>query len=86
MVQPIDPESITHGDEVIGEPMQTQASRCWNTRFDETIKEFGFSQNVDEPCVYKKVSGSAVVFLVLYVDDILLMETMSLSFSKSRFG
>ena len=28
-----------------------QASRSWNIRFDETIKEFGFSQNEDEPCV-----------------------------------
>ena len=50
-----------------------QASRSWNIRFDETIKEFGFSQNLDEPCVYKKTSGSAVLFLVLYVDDILLI-------------
>ena len=50
-----------------------QASRSWNIRFDETIKEFGFSQNLDEPCVYKKTSGSAVVFLMLYVDDILLI-------------
>ena len=50
-----------------------QASASWNIRFDETIKEFGFSQNLDEPCVYKKTSGSAVVFLVLYVDDILLI-------------
>ena len=32
----------------------------------------GFSQNTDEPCVYKKVSGSAVIFLVLYVDDLLI--------------
>ena len=38
-----------------------------------TIKEFGFLQNQDEACVYKKVSGSVVVFLVLYVDDILLI-------------
>ena len=30
-------------------------------------------KNEDEPCVYKKVSGSAIVFLVLYVDDILLI-------------
>ena len=30
-------------------------------------------KNEDEPCVYKKVSGSAIVFLVLYVDDILLV-------------
>ncbi|KAL8126204.1 hypothetical protein AgCh_013480 [Apium graveolens] len=28
---------------------------------------------VYEPCVYKKVSGSTVTFLVLYVDDILLI-------------
>ena len=50
-----------------------EASRSWNIHFDETIKEFGFSQNLDEPCVYKKVSGSVIVFLVLYVDDILLL-------------
>ena len=49
-----------------------QASRSWNIRFDKTIKEFGFSQNSDEPCVYKKVSWNAIVFPVLYVDDILL--------------
>ena len=42
-----------------------QASRSWNLRFDEAIKEFGFIKNEDEPCVYKKVSESAVVFLVL---------------------
>jgi hypothetical protein len=50
-----------------------QASQSWNLRFDEVVKEFGFIKNIEEPCVYKKVSGSAVVFLVLYVDDILLM-------------
>ena len=33
---------------------------------------FGFSQNLDEPCMYKK-KRSVVVFLVLYVDDILLI-------------
>ena len=37
------------------------------------IKGFGFHQNKEEPCVYKKESGSAVVFLILYVDDILLI-------------
>src|SRR5262249_12969305 len=50
-----------------------QASRCWNLRFDEAVKEFGFIKNEDEPCVYKKISGSTVVFVVLYVDDILLI-------------
>ena len=50
-----------------------QASRSWNLRFDEAVKEFSFMKNEDEPCVYNKVSGSAIVFLVLYVDDILLI-------------
>ena len=50
-----------------------QASRSWNLRFDETIKTYGFEQNVDEPCVYKLIDNHKVVFLVLYVDDILLI-------------
>nr|GEW82781.1 retrotransposon protein, putative, Ty1-copia subclass [Tanacetum cinerariifolium] len=50
-----------------------QPSRSWNKRFDEKIKKIGLTQYSDEPCVYLKASGSNVVFLVLYVDDILLM-------------
>ncbi|GJZ45458.1 retrotransposon protein, putative, ty1-copia subclass [Tanacetum coccineum] len=44
-----------------------------NKRFDEEIKNISFTQNPDEPCVYLKASGNNVVFLVLYVDDILHM-------------
>ncbi|KAJ9561627.1 hypothetical protein OSB04_006787 [Centaurea solstitialis] len=50
-----------------------QASRSWNLHFDERIKEFGFTKSEFEPCVYTKFSGSIVTFLVLYVDDILLI-------------
>src|SRR6266496_3274702 len=50
-----------------------QASRSWNLRFDEVIKTFGFIQVYREACIYKKVSGSSIAFLVLYVDDILLI-------------
>ena len=42
-------------------------------RFDEAISKFGFIKNPNESCVYKKVSGSDIAFLVLYVDDILLI-------------
>ncbi|GJS17689.1 hypothetical protein Tco_0412161 [Tanacetum coccineum] len=34
-----------------------QASRSWNKRFDEEIKKIGFTQTLDEPCVYLKASG-----------------------------
>ena len=50
-----------------------QASRSWNKRFDEAVNKFGFIKNQEESCVYKKVSGSKIAFLVLYVDDILLI-------------
>jgi hypothetical protein len=50
-----------------------QTSRSWNIHFDEVVKGFGFIKNEEETCVYKKASGSALVFLVLYVDDILLI-------------
>jgi hypothetical protein len=39
-----------------------QASQSWNLCFDEVVKGFGFIKNVEEPCVYKKVSGNTVVF------------------------
>ena len=50
-----------------------QASRSQNIKFDQSVKSFGFVQSPDEPCVYKKSSSNVVVFLVLYVDDILLI-------------
>ena len=50
-----------------------QASRSWNICFDEVVQGFGFIKNEEEACVYKKESGSSVAFLILYVDDILLI-------------
>ena len=50
-----------------------QASRSLNHHFDEAIHSYSFIKNDDEPYIYKKVSGSQLTFLVLYVDDILLM-------------
>nr|GFA66862.1 retrotransposon protein, putative, Ty1-copia subclass [Tanacetum cinerariifolium] len=50
-----------------------QASKSWNKRFNKEVKKIGLTQNPDEPCVYFKASGGNVAFLILYVDDILLM-------------
>ena len=51
-----------------------QALRSWNIHFDETVKSFGFIKNINKICVYKKTSGSTIIFLILYVDDILLIK------------
>ena len=53
-----------------------QASRSWNIIFDQAIKSFGFEQNLDEPCVYKRHQDEVVMFLVLYVDVFYSLETM----------
>ncbi|KAL0420684.1 UNVERIFIED_CONTAM: hypothetical protein Slati_3091300 [Sesamum latifolium] len=50
-----------------------QVSRSWNTRFDEVIRGYDFTKNDYDPCIYKKISRSSVAYLVLYVDDILLI-------------
>ena len=42
MDQPTDPESITHGDEVIGEPVETQAPRR-STRVHTVPEKLDFS-------------------------------------------
>ena len=41
-----------------------QASWSWNIRFVELIKAYGFIQTFGKACIYKKVSGSSVAFLI----------------------
>ncbi|GJZ54598.1 retrovirus-related pol polyprotein from transposon TNT 1-94, partial [Tanacetum coccineum] len=49
-----------------------QASRQWYIKFNDTITSFGLEEiNVDQ-YIYRKISGSKFIFLVRYVDDILL--------------
>jgi hypothetical protein len=49
-----------------------QASRQWSLKFDRTIKGFGFKENVEDNCIYAKFKNGKYIFLILYVDDILL--------------
>ncbi|KAJ9544451.1 hypothetical protein OSB04_024158 [Centaurea solstitialis] len=41
-------------------------------KFHQVITSFGYQVNLVEDCVYHKFSGSSVIFLILYVDDILI--------------
>ena len=50
-----------------------QASKNWNMHFNKMIKMYGFVRNGEEHCIYKWAIDSVVIFLVLYVDDILLI-------------
>ena len=41
--------------------------------FDEVVTGLGFIKSEEGACLYKKKSGSSIVFLILYVDGILLI-------------
>ncbi|RDY12809.1 hypothetical protein CR513_02346, partial [Mucuna pruriens] len=49
-----------------------QPSYQWYHKFHQVITSCGFEANVVDDCVYHKFSGSKCIFLILYVDDILL--------------
>jgi hypothetical protein len=62
-----------------------QASRQWYLKFDETIRSFGFKENEDN-CIYAKFRSRKFIFLILYVDDILLASShVSLLLETKRF-
>ena len=42
-------------------------------RFDRAIRSYNFINNEDEPCVYKKINEIVIPFLVLYMDDIIII-------------
>jgi hypothetical protein len=49
-----------------------QASRQWYLKFNDTIKIFGFKENIEDYCVYAKFESGKYIFLILYVDEIQL--------------
>ena len=49
-----------------------QASQKWYFKFHQVIISFGFGVNLVDDCIYHRFRGSKYIFLVLYVNDILL--------------
>jgi hypothetical protein len=49
-----------------------QASRQWYFKFDQVIKNFGIKEIEVDNCISTKFTGSNFIFLILYVDEILL--------------
>jgi len=49
-----------------------QSSKSWYFRFHEAITLFGFAMVSEDHCVYVKKTIRGIMFLTLYVHDILL--------------
>lgn len=63
-----------------------QTSKQWYLKFHETIRKFGFSKNQEDNCVYAKFKNGKFIFLILYVDDILLASSdVSLLLEMKKF-
>ena len=59
-------------------------------KFDKIIRTFGFKENEEDNYIYAKFKNGKFIFLILYVDDILLassdvdllLETKKFLFSR----
>ena len=49
-----------------------QASRQWYLKFHDVVPSLDFEENTVDSCIYLKINGRKFIFLILYVDDILL--------------
>jgi hypothetical protein len=50
-----------------------QSPRMWYQKFDTYILGLGFSRSKVDHCVYSKLVGDHFIYVVLYVDDMLLI-------------
>lgn len=55
-----------------------QASRCWNKRFTDFLKKYGFIQCQADSCIYVGIFKQVKVILILYVDDALIVSESKL--------
>nr|KAJ0196743.1 hypothetical protein LSAT_V11C700360620 [Lactuca sativa] len=49
-----------------------QAPRKWNEKLSNSLISFGFKQSYNDYSMFVKVSGKLIVFLLVYVDDIIV--------------
>jgi hypothetical protein len=65
-----------------------QAGRAWNKKMDQALIELGFKPLQTDSCVYVKRSGSSVMYLLVYVDDLLLVtnDTAQLAATKAALS
>lgn len=61
-----------------------QASSQWYLKFGELVTNNGLKENIVNWCIYMKVSGRTFIFMVSYVDVLLLATNDIAMFSKTK--
>lgn len=70
------PPSYEHGQEVCKLNKSIyglkQASRQWNLKLMSVLKNIGMKSSSVDPCVYYKNEDGSIVYILIYVDDLLI--------------
>lgn len=49
-----------------------QSPRCLNAALNNQLKQMGFTESHNNPCIYHKKIGVETFYIAVYVDDIIL--------------
>jgi hypothetical protein len=61
-----------------------QAPRAWNQRLTDDLKHSGFKPLINAESVFSSIIDGSVVYLIIYVDDILVVAASELALSKVK--
>ena len=60
------------------------APRAWNRKWNEMVTSQGFKQLQSDTCVYRRDEGSRRIWVLMYVDDILVMGTSTHDIERAK--
>lgn len=71
------PEGFSNGTEMVCRLKKSlyglkQASRVWNMKLNAALIAFGLTRSEVDPCIYFRVTKEYMLFVAVYVDDLLL--------------
>lgn len=52
-----------------------RSPKCWNSKFDTLMKNEGFNRSENDYCLYSKYFKNDQLYVLLYVDDLLILGT-----------
>jgi hypothetical protein len=52
-----------------------QAGRLWHHHFTNILFNYGFKSSIYDPCFFTKIENGQTMYLILYVDDILVVSS-----------
>ena len=85
------PEGFTEKPGLVCKLMKTlyrlkQAPRAWNEKFDTYVRSLGMKRSDIDKCLYIYEKGSAKIFLIVYVDDLIIVGNSEFELEKIKIA